>query len=80
MEAAGADVAGALPATSTDTLPSLVGSNVPSDKHIMGGMRMGSDARTSVTDASGMVRGLDNVGVADASVFPTSGASTRPSR
>ena len=74
VEAAGADVAGALPATSTDTLPSLVGGNVPADKHIMGGMRMGSDARTSVVDANGLVRGLDNVGVADASVFPTSGA------
>ena len=40
----------------------------------MGGMRMGADPRTSVTDADGLVRGLDNVGVADASVFPTSGA------
>jgi gluconate 2-dehydrogenase alpha chain len=74
LKAAGADVAGALPATSTDTLPSLVGGSVPSDKHIMGGMRMGADARTSVVDADGLVRGLDNVGVADASVFPTSGA------
>ena len=35
---------------------------------------MGADARTSVTDADGLFRGLDNVGVADASVFPTSGA------
>jgi choline dehydrogenase-like flavoprotein len=47
---------------------------VPDDKHIMGGLRMGTDARTSVTDADGLFRGLDNVGVADASVFPTSGA------
>jgi choline dehydrogenase-like flavoprotein len=74
MKTAGADVAGAIPATGTDTLPSLLGSNVPDDKHIMGGMRMGDDPRTSVTDADGLVRGLDNVGIADASVFPTSGA------
>jgi hypothetical protein len=74
MKAAGADVAGAIPATGTDALPSLIGSNVPDDKHIMGGMRMGDGARTSVTDASGMVRGLTNVGIADASVFATSGA------
>jgi choline dehydrogenase-like flavoprotein len=74
IKAAGADVAGALPATSTDELPSPVGDVVPDDKHIMGGLRMGTDARTSVTDADGLFRGLDNVGVADASVFPTSGA------
>jgi gluconate 2-dehydrogenase alpha chain len=74
MKAAGADVAGAIPATGTDTLPSLIGSNVPDDKHIMGGMRMGDHAATSVTDADGLVRGLTNVGIADASVFATSGA------
>jgi gluconate 2-dehydrogenase alpha chain len=74
MKTAGADVAGAIPATGTDSLPSLLGSNVPNDKHIMGGMRMGDDPRTSVTDADGMVRGLDNVAISDASVFPTSGA------
>jgi choline dehydrogenase-like flavoprotein len=74
IKAAGADIAGALPATSTDDLPSPVGDAVPDDKHIMGGLRMGTSARTSVTDADGLFRGLDNVGVADASVFPTSGA------
>ena len=74
IKAAGADIAGALPATSTDEIPSPVGDIVPDDKHIMGGLRMGTDARTSVTDADGLFRGLDNVGVADASVFPTSGA------
>jgi gluconate 2-dehydrogenase alpha chain len=74
MKTAGADVAGAIPATGTDTVPSLIGTNVPDDKHIMGGMRMGDDPATSVTDADGLVRGLDNVGIADASVFPTSGA------
>lgn len=74
MKAAGADVAGAIPATGTDTLPSLIGDAAPNDKHIMGGMRMGTDARTSVTDGDGLVRGLRNVGIADASVFATSGA------
>lgn len=74
MKAAGADVAGAIPATGTDALPSLIGDVAPNDKHIMGGLRMGTDARTSVTDADGLVRGLANVGVADASVFATSGA------
>lgn len=74
MKTAGADVAGAIPATGTDTLPSLIGDVAPNDKHIMGGMRMGADARTSVTDVDGLVRGLDNVGVADASVFASSGA------
>jgi choline dehydrogenase-like flavoprotein len=74
VKAAGADLAGAVPATGTPEIPAIVGSNVPADKHIMGGMRMGSNAKTSVLDASGRVRGLDNVGIADASVFPTSGA------
>jgi choline dehydrogenase-like flavoprotein len=40
----------------------------------MGGMRMGSDPRSSVTDSIGRVHGLDNVVVADGSVFPTSGS------
>jgi gluconate 2-dehydrogenase alpha chain len=74
IKAAGADLAGALPANSTATLPSLVGGVVPDGKHIMGGMRMGDDPASSVLDADGLVRGLDNVGVADGSVFPTSGA------
>jgi choline dehydrogenase-like flavoprotein len=40
----------------------------------MGGMRMGHDRRTSVTDGHGMVHGMENVFVADGSVFPSSGA------
>ena len=35
---------------------------------------MGAVPRTSVTDPSGRVHGLDNVVVADGSVFVTSGA------
>jgi choline dehydrogenase-like flavoprotein len=40
----------------------------------MGGMMMGADPATSVTDTYGRVHGLDNVFVADGSVFVTSGA------
>jgi choline dehydrogenase-like flavoprotein len=39
----------------------------------MGGMRMGSNPHTSVTGSHGLVHHLDNVLVADGSVFPTSG-------
>jgi choline dehydrogenase-like flavoprotein len=37
-------------------------------------MMMGADPATTVTDAHGRVHGLDNVYVADGSVFVTSGA------
>jgi choline dehydrogenase-like flavoprotein len=74
IRAAGADLAGAVASNSTDEVPSLVGGLIPETKHILGGMRMGADAGSSVTDADGLVRGLDNVGVADASVFATGGA------
>jgi choline dehydrogenase-like flavoprotein len=47
---------------------------LPTGFHVMGGMMMGTDPRTSVTDAHGRVHGLDNVYVADGSVFVTSGA------
>ncbi|MFJ3054985.1 FAD-dependent oxidoreductase [Herbaspirillum sp. NPDC087042] len=46
--------------------------------HPFGGCRMGQDARTSVTDSSHRVHGLDNLFVADPSVFPT-GPSVDPS-
>jgi choline dehydrogenase-like flavoprotein len=46
---------------------------VPTGNHIMGGMMMGADEATSVTDSYGRVHGLDNVAVADGSVFVTSG-------
>lgn len=38
--------------------------------HLMGGCRMGTDPQTSVTDAWGKVHGLDDIYVADASLFP----------
>jgi choline dehydrogenase-like flavoprotein len=47
---------------------------LPTCNHIMGGMMMGTDPATSVTDPYGRVHGLDNVYAADGSVFVTSGA------
>jgi choline dehydrogenase-like flavoprotein len=39
----------------------------------MGGMRMGSDPKTSATDGTGRYHQLDNLFVSDGSVFPSSG-------
>lgn len=41
--------------------------------HHMGTTRMGTDERTSVTNLNGRVHGIDNLFVAGASLFPTSG-------
>jgi len=73
IKASGADVGFAIPEVSSDLYPVAAG-DVPDGKHIMGGMRMGTDPATSVTDAIGRVHGLDNVVVSDGSVFPTSGS------
>jgi choline dehydrogenase-like flavoprotein len=67
MTKAGAGVALAVPATFNS-------GGLPTGNHIMGGMMMGTDPATSVTDAHGRVHGLDNVYAADGSVFVTSGA------
>jgi choline dehydrogenase-like flavoprotein len=45
---------------------------VPQSRHNMGTVRMGTDPATSVVDPNGRVHGLDNVVVADSSVFVTS--------
>lgn len=73
IKAGGADAAFAVPETSSDMYPVAAG-DVPGGAHIMGGMRMGNDPKTSATDTLGRVHGVDNVVVADGSVFPTSGA------
>lgn len=67
MKEAGAAVTLAVPGTENT-------GGLPSGSHVMGGMMMGTSDRTSVTDPRGRVHGLDNVFVADGSVFVTSGA------
>jgi len=67
MTLAGAGVALAVPDTDNSGGP-------PTGAHILGGMMMGADPATSVTDTYGRVHGLDNVYVADGASFVTSGA------
>ncbi len=43
----------------------------PESRHVIGTTRMGEDPATSVVDPWGRLHGLDNVVVADSSVFPT---------
>lgn len=50
--------------------PLLVGP--PSSRHIMGTLRMGRSAGTSVTDPTGKFWDVDNLYACDGSVFPTS--------
>ena len=45
---------------------------VPESRHVIGTARMGDDPDTSVVDRWGRVHALDNVVVADSSVFVTS--------
>lgn len=45
---------------------------VPESRHVMGTARMGRDPATSVVDPFGRLHGVDNVVVADSSVFVTS--------
>ncbi|MDQ1696216.1 MAG: hypothetical protein QOJ03_1569 [Frankiaceae bacterium] len=68
LKAAGATVSAAVPESLGQQ------SAIPHGAHIMGGMRMGTDPKTSVTGPHGLVHHLDNVLVADGSVFPSSGA------
>ena len=44
---------------------------VPESRHVMGTTRMGTDPATSVVDPTGRVHGVDNLVVADSSVFVT---------
>ncbi len=74
IEAAGANVAGVLPQSSTPDRPSPEGNLTPVGLHTMGGMRMAPGPDDGVTDGTGRLFGLANVGVADGAVFPTSGA------
>jgi gluconate 2-dehydrogenase alpha chain len=72
LKAAGADVAIAIPELPSSRFP-IAQDQVPATEHLMGGMPMGRDPRTSVTDPDGRHHHLDNVFVADGAVFPTSG-------
>ena len=45
---------------------------IPGSQHVMGTLRSGADAATSVTDASGKLWDLGNLYAADGSLFPTS--------
>jgi choline dehydrogenase-like flavoprotein len=54
---------------------SLGGIAPPTGEHTMGGMQMGVDPTTSVVDAHGRMHQMDNVYVADSSVFTTSSGS-----
>ena len=60
--------------TSSPGVPEFGGqmSFVPESRHVIGTARMGDDPRTSVVDRWGRVHTVDNLVVADSSVFPTS--------
>jgi choline dehydrogenase-like flavoprotein len=70
--AAGAGTVTAVAGVSSDRHPIAAG-DAPDTAHVMGGMTMGSDPATSVTDGTGRLHALPNVMVADGSVFPSSG-------
>jgi gluconate 2-dehydrogenase alpha chain len=72
LKASGADGAAAVPETSSDMFPIAAG-NVPGGAHIMGGLRMSSDPKLGATDGWGRIHTMDNVVVADGSVFSSAG-------
>jgi choline dehydrogenase-like flavoprotein len=74
IKEAGADAHGAIQAVSTQSRPSPSGQVTPTGSHSLGGMRCGNDPAASVTDPHGRLWAIPNVCVADASLFPTSGA------
>jgi len=51
---------------------------VPGSRHLLGGLRMGGDPATSVTDQRGRFHDVDNLYAADGSLFVTS-AGMNPS-
>lgn len=72
LEASGASATVAIPEQPSLRFP-IGAATVIQTAHIMGGMRMGSNPATSVTDGVGRHHYLDNVFVADGGVFPSSG-------
>jgi len=73
LRSAGADVALAIPNLPSARFP-LASNTTPATMHVLGGMRMGADPATSVTDEVGRHHQLDNLVVADGGTFPSSGA------
>ena len=47
------------------------GGPTPASRHVLGTLRMGTDPKTSVTDAFCKLHDLDNVWSADGAPFPT---------
>ncbi len=72
LKGAGAEVAIALP-QQPSTRFGIAAGTVVQTEHVMGGLRMGGNPATSVTDGEARHHYLDNVFVADGAVFPTSG-------
>jgi choline dehydrogenase-like flavoprotein len=70
--ASGAETVSATPGVTSDRFP-FAASDVPYTAHVLGGMTMGAEPATSVTDGTGRMHAIQNVVVADGSVFPTSG-------
>ena len=71
------DVSGLPAHRSSPPLPQTLATSLggvaptPTGEHTMGGMQMGVDPTTSVVDAHGRMHQMDNVYVADSSVFTT---------
>lgn len=72
LKAAGASVAIALPDCSSARYP-IAASPVPQTDHVMGGLRMGGNPATSVTDGEARHHFVDNLFVACGAAFPSSG-------
>jgi gluconate 2-dehydrogenase alpha chain len=72
LKASGADVAAAVPETSSDVFPVAAG-DVPGGAHVIGGLRMAVDPKLGATDAWGRIHTMDNVVVADGAVFSSAG-------
>ncbi len=71
--ASGAQLYAAIPEQVVNGLGGQAGP--PTGYHTMGGMQMGVEAKRSVVDADGRMHQMDNVYVADSSLFATSGGS-----
>ncbi|MGH3735208.1 MAG: GMC oxidoreductase [Micromonosporaceae bacterium] len=69
LQQAGADVV-----SGSFLMPGGGNGGPPDSVHVLGGMPLGTDPKTSVCDPYGRVHGTENIYVADGSVFVTSGS------